>query len=130
MISGTDFWIREPELVTEAGRGLRSSITTPFEIGEIQAECEANRAMCLACEDAMVVVQLQALDTHLELFVLLAIAFRHGAFERQLVALLKIARELDAKTLAFGTRRRGWARRLGPEWTRRGSDEFVRPVDG
>ncbi len=130
MISGTDFLIWEPELVTEATRGLRPGLATPFEIEEIQAECEADRAMCLACEDGMVVVQLRAMATHVELFVWLAIAFRHGAFERQLVALLEIGRELGAKTIAFGTRRRGWARRLGPEWTRRGSDEFVRPVDG
>lgn len=129
MISGTDFIIDTPELVARVGASLPTAMATPSEIKEIQAECEADRAMVLSCEDGMVVVQLRALTTSLELFVWIAVAFRYGAFERQVAALLKIARELGAETLAFQTHRRGWSRRLGPDWTRRGSDEFVRRVD-
>lgn len=128
MISGTAFCIEEPEFVEHACRGLPSTVATPSEVGEIQAECEADRAMCLACEDGMVVIELRALASTLELFVWIAVAFKHGAYQRQVAALLSIASELGARTLAFQSRRRGWARRLGPEWTRRGSNEFVRQV--
>ena len=64
----------------------------------------------------------------LELFILVAVAFRFGAVERQDAALLQIARDLEAKTVAFQARRKGWGRRLGPEWSRRGTAEFVRDV--
>jgi hypothetical protein len=77
----------------------------------------------------MIVVDLRPYGDDLEMFVWIAIAFRHGAFERQDAAVRAIARDLGAQTIAFQTRRRGWARRLGPEWHRRGSNEFVRQVD-
>ena len=86
------------------------------------------RPLRLACEDGMLVLDLRPGPEGLELFVWLAIAFRHGAYERQDAALLAIARDLGALTIAFAARRRGWARRLGPEWHRRGKDEFMRRV--
>lgn len=129
MISGTEFRIEDPEFVTAACRGLAPAVASAFEVQEIRAECEAGRAMCLACEDGMVVVDLRGdtLDT-LEVFTWIAVGFRPGAFERQVAALSTIGRELGAKTLAFQSRRRGWARRLGREWVRRGSDEFVKAI--
>lgn len=98
------------------------------EVQDIAAQCEGSEAICFACEDGMFVVQLRPLGSELELFVLAAVAFKHGAVERQDAAVLQIARDLEAKTVAFETRRRGWARRLGPEWFRRGTREFVRDV--
>jgi len=77
------------------------------------------------------VITLGALnDPHdgFEMYVLLAVAFSHGAVERQDAALQTLARDLGADAIAFRARRRGWARRLGPEWKRRGTDEFVRMV--
>lgn len=127
MISGTMLTIEEPEFVERACRGLRPGVATPDEVAELRAQCEDETAMCVACEDGMMVVSLEAGPQGLELFVLLAVAFRYGAFERQGGALDAIGRDLGAKTVAFQARRRGWARRLGPEWTRRGS-EFVRSV--
>ena len=130
MISGTDFTIEEPVFVQKACHGLRHSVASISEIAEIEAECEAERALCIACPDGMVAFDLRpGPEEGLEMFVWIAVAFRHGAFERQDAALLKIARDLGAQTIAFVSRRRGWARRLGPEWARRGSDEFVRSVD-
>lgn len=76
----------------------------------------------------MVVVDLRPGTEGLELFVWLAIAFKHGFYERQDAALDAIGRDLEADTIAFQARRRGWERRLGPEWRRRGADEFVRRV--
>lgn len=128
MISDTCFTIEDPEFVARACQGLRPGVATTFEIGEVVAECEAERAMCLACPDGMLVVALTPGTEGLELFVWLAVAFRHGAFERQDAALDKIGRDLGAHTVAFQTRRRGWGRRLGPDWTRRGTTEFVRGV--
>jgi hypothetical protein len=130
VISGTDFNIEAPQFVPRGCIGVPREVASPFEIGEIQAECEAKRALCLSCDDGMVVVGLEARDDRLELFVWIAVAFRHGAFMRQEAALRTIARDLGADTIAFRSRRRGWARRLGPEWARRGTEEFVRRVDG
>jgi len=76
----------------------------------------------------MVVIDLRTYGDELEMFVWIAVGFRHGAFERQEPAMLTIARELGAETIAFHSRRRGWGRRLGLEWQRRGIDEFVRKV--
>lgn len=128
MISGTEFTIEPPEMVEIASRGLAHTIVTSSEIAEIKAQCESERAMCLACEDGMVVVELRPFGEELELFIWIAVAFRHGAFARQEIALQAIAMDLEATTLAFQTRRRGWARRLGPQWQKRGRDEFVRAV--
>lgn len=127
MISHTDFTFEEPEFVERACNGLRGGIATPAEVTEIRAQCESKEALCMACEDGMLVISLEPGPEGLELFVLLAVAFRFGAYERQGAALDAIGRDLGAKTVAFRARRRGWARRLGPEWQRRGS-EFVRSI--
>jgi hypothetical protein len=130
VISGTAFTIEDPYMVEAACRGLVPTIASASEIRDIQSQCESERAICLACEDGMVVIDLRpdATGFGLELFVWLAVAFKHGAFARQDTELDKIGRELGARTLAFQSRRRGWARRLGPEWERRGKDEFVRMI--
>ena len=128
MVSGTDFTIEDPRMVEAACRGLRPGVAFPSELREIQAQCEQERAVCLACEDGMLVVDLRPGAEGLELFVWIAIAFKHGAFERQDAALDLIGRDLGAQTIAFIARRKGWARRLGPEWQRRGTDGFVRRV--
>jgi len=86
--------------------------------------------MCVVCDDGLAVVTLEPFGDELELFVLLAVAFKHGAFARQESALRAIARDLGAKTIAFEARRTGWARKLGPQWQRRGTLQFVRLVDG
>lgn len=128
MISGTEFCIEDPVFVAHASRGLRPDVASASELAEIRAQCENEQALCLAGEDGMMVIDLRPGPEGLELFVWLAIAFRHGAYERQDAALLAIARDLGAQTIAFVARRRGWARRLGPEWHRRGKDEFMRRV--
>lgn len=130
MISGTDFWIEGPQLIKAACRGMRAGIASDGDLREIQAECESERALCVSCEDGMAVFSLVCDGSACELFVWIAVAFKHGAFARQEAALLAVARDLEADTIAFRSRRRGWARRLGPEWQRRGTEEFVRRVHG
>lgn len=122
------FALAHPRVVAEAYAELPPEAATPSEIAEIQAKCDSGAAGCLTNEDGIVVIELRALATTLELFVWLALASKHGAFIRQLPALLSIASELGASTLAFQSTRRGWARRLGPEWAHRGANEFVRSV--
>jgi hypothetical protein len=128
MISGTAFMIEEPEFVTHACARVPAAVASRTEIEEIRAQCEVEQAMCLACEDGMVVVDLRPGTEGLEMFIWIGVAFRHGAFGRQDAALRAIGRDLGAASIAFQARRRGWARRLGPEWYRRGSNEFVRSI--
>ena len=128
MISGTTFTIEEPDFISHACAGLRPGIATAIEIGELEAKCASEQVMCVACEDGMLVFDLRPHGDALELFVWLGVAFRHGAYERQDAALDRIGRDLGASQVAFKSRRRGWGRRLRPEWHRRGSDEFVRAI--
>ena len=130
MISGTAFTIEKPEFVAHACRGLRKRVTTPSEIGEFVAKCRDQQALCLACPDGMMVVDLRPIADgyEVEMFVLALVAFKHGFYERQHAAARDIARDLGASQIAFQSRRNGWGRRLGPEWHRRGTDEFVRSV--
>jgi hypothetical protein len=128
VISGTDFLIAAPGVVGEVCRILPPGVANASEIEEIQAKCAAKQALCLVCEDVMLVVELRARAPLLELFVWIAVALRHGAVERQLAAVLAVAQDMGAHTVAFQSRRRGWARRLGPQWTPRGTSEFVRAV--
>lgn len=128
MISGTDFIIDTPQVVPHLLKPFVPTLLSQAEADELLAECEANRAMCLTCADGAVIVDVRVHDDHLEMFLRAGVAFRHGAFARQGPAMLAIARDLGASTIAFEARRKGWARRLGPEWRRRGTREFVREV--
>lgn len=124
MIAGTQFTFQDPQTLA----GLRTKVATPAEIAHIQAECEADRACCVACDDVVVVFDLRARDGQLEMFIQAVVALQHGAYERQAAAVHAIARDLGAATMAFESRRRGWSRRLGPEWHPRGTSEFTRKV--
>jgi hypothetical protein len=129
MISGTTATIVEdsraiPRALIACGR----RVGTVDEVREFMEQCDAGTSMCVANEDGMLVFTLQPFGEALELFIQLAVASRFGAFERQESAVRAIARDLGAQTIAFQARRSGWARRLGPEWIRRGTMEFVRCV--
>lgn len=90
--------------------------------------CRAEDALCFRGPHGVFVLTLRPGDNQgqLEAFVLLAIASRFGAFSAAEPAVLAIARDLTATTVAFGSMRRGWARRLGPAWKPRGKREFWR----
>lgn len=129
MIAGTAFTFQPPEAVTWAGQFVPARVASPSEIQGIRAECEADRAVCLACEDVVIVIELRAVGGVLEMYVWMAVALKHGAFERQSAAVQAIARDLGAARVAFYSRRQGWSRRLGPEWRPRGTSEFTREVE-
>ena len=118
-----------PTAIDDACAGLRPGLVSVSEIAEMRAQCELGRTLSLGCDDGTVVVELRPYGETLELFTHMAVASRFGAFGRQLPALLQVARELTATTVAFQSRRRGWSRRLGPEWRMRNGNEFWRYVD-
>ena len=98
---------------------------TPREDGTtaetVKQACRDKRALCLESSDGVVIVSLVPNFNFgdNELSVLFACAWEgapHGAFERQQEALAQVARDLTAKRLVFHTTRRGWERRIGPEW--------------
>lgn len=131
MISGTTLTFEEPRMIPKAALACYRSGRPVASLDEIEGfmkQCEEGTAMCVANEDGALVLALQPFGEALELFVLFAAAFRFGAFERQESAVRAIARDLGAQTIAFQARRQGWARRLGPDWVRRGSTEFMRCV--
>jgi len=121
-------YVESAKFVHTVLAGLPRAVCPPSDVADIAAQCDNDDAIAFSTDDGMFVVQLRPFGDELELFVLAAVAFRFGAFERQEPAVLDIARDLGAKTVAFQARRRGWGRRLGPEWFRRGTDEFVRDV--
>jgi len=90
----------------------------------------AGRALTFSGPFGVFVATLRPGDNpgHLELFVMLAVASRIEAFKDAEPAVLAIARDLTATTVAFRSVRRGWARRLGPAWRPRGKREFWRHV--
>lgn len=93
--------------------------------------CEAGTGLCFSGEWGAFVIALGPGEnpSTLEAFVLVAIATRNGAFDAAEPAVLQVARDLKATTVAFRSVRRGWARRLGPAWMPRGTREFWRYVD-
>jgi hypothetical protein len=83
-----------------------------------------------ASDDGVVIVTLMPnrAKQDLELCVVLAVSTGpHGAYEAYLPEIEQIARDLGAARIVFYTRRRGWERRLGPDWSLR-SISYVREV--
>lgn len=128
MIAGTPFTLAPDDYARDLCSRARGTLSDG-EVEQIQAQCDSNRAAVLACDDAAIIVTLEPLrDGQHELFVWLAVANRYGAFDRHNADLDLIARDMGAEQIGFCARRRGWARRLGPEWKRRGENEFTRSV--
>lgn len=83
----------------------------------MRERCLDGSAACLAGRDGAVVVTARECDGRMRAMVLLAVAAgAPGAFRRHEEEMLQVARELGAVELAFTTKRRGWARLLGPQW--------------
>lgn len=78
--------------------------------------------------DGIAVVTLRGGPMGMRAFVLLAVSTSGlGAVQRNEAAMVEIARDMGASTLAFRSDRRGWRRALGPQWRRRG-DLYERTV--
>ncbi len=127
MIAGTTFTLQPDSVARTLCEQVRGVISDG-EIDQIEAQCESNRAAVLACDDGAIIITLEPLgDGQHEMFLWLGVAVKYGAFERQGPALQLIARDLGAETIGLCARRRGWVRRLGPEW-RRDGNHFSRSV--
>jgi hypothetical protein len=122
--SGTDYALVEIDDVLEQLGAL------PPDGEQAIEAARADEALTFAGPFGVFVATLRPGDNpgDLELFVLLAVASRIGAFKDAEPAVLAIARDLTATTVAFRSVRRGWARRLGPAWRPRGKREFWRHV--
>lgn len=129
MVSGTAFVITEIDDALPEMRERALKACTVAELDAVVAECRSNALLCLRSPDGVVIVGLEPQGDALELFIRLAVGFKHGAFSRAESSITDIARELGAQTIAFGPQRVGWRRILGDHWFRRGG-EFVRAVDG
>jgi hypothetical protein len=113
--------------IYDAWRNLRKPILSASEAAGFEAQCRASKALCFYGEDGILVVTLRIQEGDRELFILMGVAARPGAVERLEPAVLQLARDLGARTIAFEARRKGWARRLDASWQQRGT-EFVRYV--
>lgn len=94
-----------------------------YTADDVARECDTDRALCLVPESGagVVVVRLQYNEQRgdMELDVWLAASDEpHGAIERYMPEIERVARELQAARLTFSTFRRGWLRRAG-SWTLR-----------
>ena len=71
----------------------------------------ARNAVCLVCPDGVVSIALEVADSgRMRALVLIAVSTRFaGAFRRNEGHVIEIARSMGAATLAFRSRRRGWA---------------------
>lgn len=99
-------------VLSRAGRsGLHDG-----DLGAIRDRCLRGYAICLAGPDGVVIVAPRLLLDTMTLWVLLAVSASQGAFQRNESMMVKMAREIEAKRLIFHTKRRGWARILGPDW--------------
>lgn len=124
MICGTDF-----RLVDFASAWARMPAAGRARIrADAIEEATAPNAVCLESPDGLVSIALQpATGVTMRAFVLLAVGLGHwGAFKRSEPAMVAIARDMGASSLAFGSKRAGWLRVLGPEWRRCADNTFER----
>lgn len=113
-----------PLVLARGGRALMDD----GMLEKLKRLCDEGQALCLASLDGVIVVTAQCRGGRMRAVVLLAVSTGSpGAFRRQERAMVEVARELDAEELCFTTRRRGWARLLGPQW-RFDGEMFVRSV--
>ena len=97
---------------------LRATLARSDALEDYQQRCRAGDALCLICDDGLVILSLQVhASGRMAAVVLLAVSLGEpNAFKRHEEELVKIARDLDAEELTFQTDRRGWLRLLGSHW--------------
>ena len=105
----------------------RIPASTPEPDG-IRLECQRGTALCLECADGVLIITLTPSEHGaLELFILLCVGYRAGAFQRCDPDLDKFAADLGASSIAWCPRRKGWERLARQTWRRHG-DTFTREV--
>lgn len=117
MIANTPFWIADVEVAWNLIVDKLWRTRSPLEwLDAARRKCGTGEAVCLGCDDGVVLVELQA-DERMRAVILLAVSI-HGnhAFRRHEAALVRIAQDMGAQELAFRSDRKGWERLLGPHW--------------
>ncbi len=125
----TDISLVWPEIRVKAEKALDGG---NISADNMYRECLRGRALCFSSDDGVIIVALDPNEykNDFELLVLLAVGWgKHGAFDRNQKHVDQIARDLGASRVVFTTRRKGWERRLGPEWSLR-SVTYVKEVSG
>lgn len=117
MIAGTGFRLSDineawPRYAARAQRSLAGDAHLTW----VQEECQAGRAVCLECEDGMVVLALGPCAAGTRAKALLAVG-EAGALRRREEELVAVAKDIGAAEVSFRTDRpRAWARVLGRMW--------------
>lgn len=126
MIAGTGFRIVDigevwPRYAERAARSLAGDAHLRW----VQDECKARRAVCLECDDGIVVLALAACPGGMRAKALLAVG-EAGALRRREDELIEVTRDLGAAEVSFHTDRSpAWQRILGRRW-RTDGDRFWR----
>lgn len=124
MIAGTGFRIADIDEAWPRWRArAERSRAQPEHLEWVCQQCRADDALCLECDDGIVVVTLRPKTNAL---VVLFAAGVPGAFKRREAELFTVAREIGASSVTFRTDRRAWPRVLGEDWTADGDDRFRR----
>lgn len=131
MIAGTAFRLAEIDRVWPQFRARAArSHTTAEMIEQHLKACRNGEALCLVCDDGLVIVTLE-IERNGRITCMVLLAVSNGAFNafaRYEEQMLAIARDLEADDLAFCTDRPAWRRMLGAAWRKAGECTFSRSI--
>jgi len=125
VIAGTGFRIVDidevwPRYAVRAERSLAGEA----HLAWVLDECRSKRALCLECDDGIVVLAMGPSDSGTRAKALLAVGDA-GALRRREAELVTVAQDIGAAEVSFRTDRRAWRRLLGARW-RTDGDRFWR----
>jgi len=130
VIAGTGFRLVQldevwPRYATRAVRSRATMATLEWVI----EQCHRGRAVCLECDEGMVIMTTGPMPHGTRAKVLLAVSSgKPGALQRRERDLVTVARDIGAAEVSFHTDRpRAWRRMLGPQWDT-ADERFWRPV--
>lgn len=127
MIAGTGFRLVDVDDVWPryAARAARCGADAEH-LRWVVARCQAQMAVCLECDDGIVV--LTAVWPQVRLLLAVSQDGGTGVLQRREAEVLAVAKDLGGTVLSFRTDRvRAWSRVLGPAWQRE-DDRFWRSI--
>lgn len=127
MIAGTGFRLSSiDEAWPRYERRARRSLAGDAHLAWVVQECRAGQALCLECDDGMVVLAVGPCEAGTRAKALLAVG-EAGALRRREDELAAVAREIGAAEVSFRTDRPAWRRMLSSRWKSDG-ERFWRAV--
>lgn len=110
MIAGTNFRLVDVDAVWPAHAERAARCGAPAgHLDWVVGECRAHRALCLECDDGIVIFTLGISERGTRMRVLLAVG-QPGALRRRAHELAKVARAAGATEVSFRSDRRAWQR--------------------